>query len=146
MYKNFKITEEEKKQILESHRKHGYKSVIKEQESWDNDFAHRDTYDDGYNDEYMSDSREMNDNDMAIGVDGYGKIYDLQYDESSDEYTLYDSYGDRINFDFLTAEQLKQGHFHRKNIINIEDPKTGRIVKILGWREESKPERFNFNM
>ncbi len=32
MYKNFKITEEEKKQILESHRKHGYKSVIKEQE------------------------------------------------------------------------------------------------------------------
>jgi len=35
MYKNFKITEEEKKQILESHRKHGYKSVIKEQDMGD---------------------------------------------------------------------------------------------------------------
>lgn len=31
MYKNFKITEEEKQQILESHKKHGYKKPLNEQ-------------------------------------------------------------------------------------------------------------------
>jgi hypothetical protein len=31
MYKNFKITEEEKKQILESHMSHGYKKPLNEQ-------------------------------------------------------------------------------------------------------------------
>jgi len=31
MYKNFKITEEEKKEILESHKSHGYNTQINEQ-------------------------------------------------------------------------------------------------------------------
>ena len=33
MYKNFKITEEERQQILESHMSHGYKKPLKEDDS-----------------------------------------------------------------------------------------------------------------
>lgn len=32
MYRNFKLTEEERQQILESHKKHGYGKPLKEQE------------------------------------------------------------------------------------------------------------------
>ena len=30
MYRNFKLTEEEKREILESHKSHGYKTVLNE--------------------------------------------------------------------------------------------------------------------
>jgi hypothetical protein len=37
MYKNFRLTEQEKKQILEQHKSHGYKSKVNEQEFGDDD-------------------------------------------------------------------------------------------------------------
>ncbi len=39
MYRNFKITEEEKKQILESHMSYGYKKPVTEEESLDEFFG-----------------------------------------------------------------------------------------------------------
>lgn len=53
MYKNFSISEEERKQILESHRNHGYGKPLKEQE-----------------DQYSNDGLELNDN-VYINVNEY---------------------------------------------------------------------------
>lgn len=37
MYKNFNLTEEERKQIMEMHKNHGYKKPVNEEEEYDDD-------------------------------------------------------------------------------------------------------------
>jgi hypothetical protein len=46
MYKNFRLTEQEKKQILEQHKSHGYKSKVNEQfeDDFDNEDINMDDY------------------------------------------------------------------------------------------------------
>lgn len=111
-------------------------------ESWDMDSIRRipDEDEGNYNDNV--DYREIdNPNDMVIGVDYYGNDIDLEYDPSSDKHTLYKN-GDKVNFDFYKKDDEidYDGTIDWKNIVDVEDPKTGEIVKVVMWKDRT-PQR-----
>jgi hypothetical protein len=97
MYKNFKITEEEKKQILESHMSHGYKKPLNEQSNDDStQVTNRETLDSklekfaisvtGGISDLMDDAfrESANKMDMSISNDMADKIISL-LDEIKDD-------------------------------------------------------------
>ena len=110
MYKNFSISEEERKQILESHRNHGYGKPLKEQE-----------------DQYSNDGLELDDT-VNINIDNYDLKVIVGGDE--DEEVL-------IN---VTVSEEGSNYEVIENTTNVDDEKIIEFVKNKLYNDGTKKE------
>lgn len=119
MYRNFKITEEEKQQILESHKKHGYKKPLNEDE-----YMGDDTNDGSEQDMGSSDGLVVDDS-IFIPVQGFMVYVTYKEEDGYEEVDVRVSQDEEGNPVFNVNEVMMPEGGNPEDFINAVKQKMG---------------------
>ena len=126
MYKNFKLTEKEKKQILESHMSHGYRQPLNEQSTAPNVTPKT------LNENSEENALPLTQGFISFELNTDGSFDDIQAEnENGDMVTLVmDSFKEFINA-LMNSVDINWGEFDQKHItdseIEIDILKSGKV-------------------
>ena len=139
MYKNFKLTDEERKDIMEAHKSHGYKKPLNEQAQSAQEEIDTDDEEAELRKQYDGD--EASYNDELVGFDRDNGDYGAAFDDSDEYEDLYDLSVTRSNMpkdkiDDMgysgTMDMDYKGSMHHDEI-------PGGKPKVFSWFDQAKP-------